>query len=372
MRRHDVAVCVPGSASYYGSDGDKAGGAERQASLLARSLQRRGVRTAHVVFPLPGRLLEVDNLPTLVERPMREGSGHTLVEPWDIWRSMAAADAQTYVFRGARMAVGVGAAFCRARGRRLVYSAAHDADFSAAPTGAPGWRKPLYDFGVRRAAAIVAQSAHQAELARRAYPEVPLIVEIPSLVESVPATQHPAEAFLWSGRLVDFKQPLEFIRLAEALPEARFRMIAAAGHGRTRDGRPPQSELDGEVRRRAEGLENLELLEGMPHPQVMALIERAVAVVNTSTFEGMPNMWLEGWSKGVPALTLAFDPDGRIAERGLGVAAGGSFEAFAAGARELWAGRADRAGYGPRVRAYVEEVHGADAVAARWQEILLP
>ena len=369
---HDVAICVPGSSSYYGSEGTTAGGAERQASLLARSLQRRGVRTAHVVFPLPGRLVELDNLPTLVERPLRDGPDRTLLEPWDIWRSMAAADARTYVFRGARMAVGIGAAFCRARGRRLVYSAAHDADFSETPTGAPGWRKPLFDFGVARAAAVVAQSAHQADLARRAYPQLPRIVEIPSLVESVPATPHPAEAFLWSGRFVDFKRPLEFVRLAEALPEARFRMIAAAGHGRTRDGRPPQSERDDEVRRRAAGLENLELLEGMPHPQVMALIERAVAVVNTSIFEGMPNMWLEGWSKGVPALTLEFDPDRRIAEQGLGVSADGSFDAFVAGARELWAGRVERAGYGERVRAYVEEVHGADAVAARWQEILLP
>ena len=370
--QHDVAICVPGSATYYGSGGTKAGGAERQASLLARSLQRRGVRTAHIVFPLWGSLLEVDNLPTLVERPMRDGRGHTLLEPWDIWRSMAAADAQTYVFRGARMAVGIGAAFCRARGRRLVYSAAHDADFSDAPTGAPGWRRPLYDFGIKRAAAVVAQSAHQAELARGAYPELRLVVEIPSLVESVPPTPHAAEAFLWSGRLVDFKQPLEFVRLAEALPEARFRMIPAAGHGRTRGGQPPPSELAREVLRRAEALENLEVLDPMPHSEVMALVERAVAVVNTSTFEGMPNMWLEGWSKGVPALTLGFDPDGRIARRGLGVSAGGSFDAFVAGARELWAGRADRAGYGERVRAYVEEVHGADAVAARWQEILLP
>ena len=369
MRRHDVAIYVPGSATYYGSDGTKAGGAERQASLLARSLQRRGVRTAHIVFPLSGDLAEVDNLPTLVERPWRKGRDHTLLEPWDIWRSMAAADAQTYVFRGARMAVGIGAAFCRARGRRLVYSAAHDADFSDAPTGAPGWRKPLYDFGVKQTAAVVVQSAHQAELARSAYPKLPLVVEIPSLVESVPATPHPAEAFLWSGRLVDFKQPLEFVRLAEAVPEARFRMIAAAGQGRTPG--PLHSQLGRELLRRAQGVENLEVLEPMPHSQVMALVERAVAVVNTSTFEGMPNMWLEGWSKGVPALSLRFDPDERIAKRGLGVSAGGSFDAFVAGARELWAGRADRGGYGPRVRAYVEEVHGADAVAARWQEILL-
>src|SRR5687768_5605986 len=126
MPRHEVAIYVPGAASYYGVVENRAGGAERQASLLGRGLQAHGVRTAHIVYPMvearvPGPL------PAFVERP-REG--REVLEPALIWRAMEQADAETYIFRGAKPMVGIGAAFCRARRRRLVFSAANDSDFA--------------------------------------------------------------------------------------------------------------------------------------------------------------------------------------------------------------------------------------------------
>ncbi len=59
-----------------------------------------------------------------------------------------------------------------------------------------------------------------------------------------------------------------------------------------------------------------------------------------------------------------------LAQRGLGVSAGGSWEAFAAGARDLWARRTDRDSYGPALRQYVTDVHGR-RVADSWAALLL-
>jgi glycosyltransferase involved in cell wall biosynthesis len=109
----------------------------------------------------------------------------------------------------------------------------------------------------------------------------------------------------------------------------------------------------------------------LPHAQVTELVADAVAVVNTSRgLEGMPNTFLEAWAAGVPALTLEFDPDGVIATHRLGVSAGGSWERFVTGARELWESRGRREEVAERTRAYVRDVHSLDSVAEQWSGLV--
>jgi glycosyltransferase involved in cell wall biosynthesis len=146
---------------------------------------------------------------------------------------------------------------------------------------------------------------------------------------------------------------MRYIDLARALPQAQFVMIATPHSG--------SIEID-DIRAAAQEVTNLEVLDPVPHDQLSERLADAVAIVSTSSYEGMPNVFLEAWARGVPALTLQVDPDGVIAWRGLGVAAGGSWKAFVNGARELWETRERREDLSRRTRAYVQEVHSLDAV----------
>jgi glycosyltransferase involved in cell wall biosynthesis len=128
--------------------------------------------------------------------------------------------------------------------------------------------------------------------------------------------------------------------------------------------------LEREVLERAARLPNLELLEQRPHAAAMELVDRSVAVVNTGRAEGMPNLFLEAWARGVPVLSYEFDPDSRIAREGLGVSAEGSFERLRAGARRLWEERGDRSELARRVRDYLQSTHGLEAVTRRWQQLI--
>ncbi len=363
MPARDVAIYHPTAGILYDSSKQGAGGAERQTFLLARTLAERGLRVAHVVRPVAQESFS-----------MPEGAGHEVLhrqavgsklgELKRIWDALDQADAATYVLRMATPAVGVAGVFCRLKGRRLVWAGANDADFTLEIFEGARGTAQLFVVGLRVAKVVVVQSAQQVEMASKAFPFLRRVVEIPSFVEPQPAVTDEPEAFVWAGRVVEYKQPMRYLDLAEAVPEARFRMIPVAD-------RTPQADIDA-IHRRAAQLPNVELVEPLPHAELQELVRRAPAVVNTSRLEGMPNVFLEAWAAGVPVLSLQFDPDGRVAEHGLGIAAAGDFDAFVAGARRLWSDRAERDRYAAVTRGYIDRVHGLEAVAGRWMDVVAP
>jgi glycosyltransferase involved in cell wall biosynthesis len=328
-------------------------------------LARRGLRVAHIVLPLEDPVQPADDGLTVVQRrPFATGDARVarVTEAARIWRALAEADASVYVFRSGLPAVGIGALFVQARRRRLVFASASNLDFTGKLERNHRVETRLYRHGLLRADTIVLQTAEQVELARARLGPRHALMEIPSFAQpGFPARDEP-EAFLWTGRLDAIKQPMRYVELAAALPEARFWMIPKFAESE-------ESEILA-VLARAPELPNLELLDMVPHEQATEVIARSVATVSTAPAEGMPNFFLEGWARGVPALSFEFDPDGRIEARGLGVAAGGSWERFTTGARELWNGRLARDGLSERVQAYIREEHDPEVVAGRWFELI--
>jgi glycosyltransferase involved in cell wall biosynthesis len=214
----------------------------------------------------------------------------------------------------------------------------------------------LYRLGLHLADDIIVQTDEQSRLCEVQLGRTPIVIR--SISEAVAMRDAEPEAFLWAGRVAWYKGPLEYIELARALPEAKFWMVPVPGR--------ESGSLVEAIRRAAADVPNLELLEPMPRAELMTLVECAVAIVNTSDFEGMPNVTLEGWARGVPTLTLAYDPDGVIERYGLGVFAQGSREQLVAAANELWRGRHDQAEVAGRCRSYVAEHHSEDTVSTQW------
>jgi glycosyltransferase involved in cell wall biosynthesis len=220
----------------------------------------------------------------------------------------------------------------------------------------------IYKASLRLAAQLVLQTEAQRELVLRAFPHSDPVV-IPSFAEAAPSRHGAGEYFLWVDRLVEYKLPDCYVELAEALPDARFRMVAS-----------PMSETPPGMAERieaaAERLPNLELLPPRPRSELLEEIRNAVAVVKTSRVEGMPNGFLEAWARGVPVLSLNVDPDGKIANNDIGVAAEGSMERLIEAAATLWRDRELRTEVGERARRFVQEVHSPGAVADRWVALL--
>jgi glycosyltransferase involved in cell wall biosynthesis len=378
--RNDIAIYSPFAFAFYEHPESEAirqgrggGGAELQTTRLARRLARRGFRVAHIVYPIERPIRQELASLEIIERlsyGKRRGLRGRATEALGIWRALGAADARVYVFRtglsGGITAFVIGAGFCLLRRRQLVLSASNDLDFVFDRQDRPRRTEAVYKLALRRTRRVVAQTERQVELARRVLGDGDRVALIPSFAEvpeSRPSSSPEPDAFLWASRVVGYKLPLSYVELARAVPEAKFRMIGV------RTGETP-ADLMASLEEAAAQLSNLELLHTIPRVRVLELIQRSKAVVLTSRHEGMPNVFLEAWARGVPAISLHFDPDGKIAREGLGICADGSWDRFVDATRELWADPALRRKLGERARRYVARVHGSDAIEERWEAIL--
>ena len=328
------------------------GGAENQIALIARRLAREGYRVCVVAFDVPGLPGAVDGV-SIRRIPPRDGAARA-VRGARLVRAVVRERARVVVQRAAGIETGVVGLLARATGRRFVFSSASDADFWHERREPRRWRLWLFHLGIRLASQVVVQTEEQVALCQESFGRRALLIK--SLAEPAARAAAARDAFLWVGRLSDYKRPEDFIRLAEAVPDARFRIVAADG--------------EGDLRERARALANVEWLEPRPRAQLLELMESAVAVVNTSDYEGMPNVFLEGWARGVPALSLRHDPGGVIERHRLGAFAGGDFERFVTAARMMWEARDDTGAVAERCRAYVAAEHDPEVVVRQWIDAL--
>jgi glycosyltransferase involved in cell wall biosynthesis len=364
--RFDVVFYAPWASSLFAPSPEvPAGGTETQLLKVSTGLAERGLNVGMVVTGDRGEMPhEAEGVRILLQPPRRR-----LRDPLarvslatNALRSMSGVRTDMLVQSNAGPTTAIAALMARLRGAQFVYRSASVVDFEFEAHEPRPLNVRLYDWGIRSATKIVVQTDEQARLCRARFGREAVVIR--SIAD--PPKRHAArpEAFLWIGRLQPLKRAEAYVALARAVQEAKFSMIAL-----------PQPDEPPGVRNMVESaareLPNLELLEPRTRAGVAELLERTVAVVNTSTREGLPNVFLEGWAHGVPALALSFDPDGLIARHGLGAVAGDSPSQLAQEARRLWEGRDDRAALAERCMEYVSGAHERDAVVDRWLEAVV-
>jgi glycosyltransferase involved in cell wall biosynthesis len=359
----DVVFYLPWLSAMFANGSAPPGGAETQIHLLARALVDRGWKVGAIVFPAEGLPDEVDGIRLLVRpRPMQHvrliGK---LGEVFAIWSAVLRARSPVFVQRAAGFETGLVGLAAKAKRGRFFYSSANVVDFDFGRLERRRRNVAMFELGLRLADSVIVQTPEQERLCEDKYGHQ--AVMIPSIAEpAAPRTAAP-ESFLWIGRLRHYKQPILFAELAAALPGVRFEMVTVP----TGEEAP---ELKRELEARARSLPNLILHPAMSRDQVGAKMESAVAVVNTAEYEGMPNIFLEAWSRGVPALSYSHDPDGVIGREGLGEFAAGAFDRFVALADQMWKARGSQDAVGRRCRDYIAARHSPEAVAELWASTL--
>ena len=160
---------------------------------------------------------------------------------------------------------------------------------------------------LRAADTVIVQTGEQASLCSEM--GLPHVL-IPSIVEAPP--DGPVESgadydLVWAGNVhtpARRDKGVEALRfLAEALPQARFAIAGAL----------TQTSLTGNLAE-LEALSNVDVFGPVDYQEAQQLIARSRLVLNTSAAEGFSNVMLEGWALGTPAVTLAVNPGGLLAD----------------------------------------------------------
>lgn len=304
---------LPVLAREYGRHG--AGGAELQQTLLARALERRGVRVSMIVadYGQPDGATW-DRIKTYKAARPEEGIPFLrFIHPrWTkLWSALRRANADIYYTSCAGALVGQVAMFARLSGRKLVFRVASDTDCDPGALLVRHERdKRLYRYGLRRADLVLAQTPHQQRLLQQNYGRNSRVAaSLTDCARSDRTFQERDIDVLWVGNLRSLKRPQLLLQLARRLSGFNFHMIGGP--------LPGAAELFQETRAEALTLPNVRFHGAVPHQEIGGYFERARVLVHTSEIEGFPNTYLQAWARGTPVVAF-LDPQQLLSRERLG------------------------------------------------------
>lgn len=314
-------VCIVLEAHAYA----QMGGAEYQAHQLADQLcQHPGVRVTYLARSVPScsttqyEVRQVGNARGFRRRAL-------LFDARDLWRTLSQISPDVIYQRAKHSYTAVCARYAQRAGVPMIFHVASEPDADGR------WFRKRFsvnvpldlmevaagNYGVRRASHVVVQTSGQRDLLRRRFNREPTAVirNFQPLPEALPTKQEERLRVLWVGNIKEVKRPQLFLELAERMagrPGYEFWMVGREGR---HSGILP-------VMAAVQRSKNVRYFGELPLEEVNALMDAADVFVNTSSFEGFPNTFIQAWARGAIVTTLDVDVDGGLDARGIGFRAG--------------------------------------------------
>ena len=289
------------------------GGESIQQTLLAKELVRSGYDVSMVVIDHgqpDGEVIEGIKV-FKTYRPDAGLPGLRFFHPraTAVFKALHKADADIYYQSCAGVLTGYVARHCKKHDRKFVFRVASDADCMPGQQLLEFWRdKKIYEYGLKRADLILAQSQKQVSLLESNYGLKSVCMNMAVEIPTGSADSARNIDALWVSNIRPLKRPEIVFELANRLPQHSFVIIG----GPTRDPRYFR-----EIQKEAESIGNIRFMGPVPYKDMEQYFATAKTFINTSVIEGFPNTFLQSWIHGVPVVSF-FDPDNLIADKNLG------------------------------------------------------
>ncbi len=334
------------------------GGSEYQCYLLAERAIAEGMQV-HYIFidngqPCANKLnLELHRLKPI---RTRKRFGAT----WSFYfrsvsRLLKEIRPDVVYVRGGWSFAAMTAAYAKKHGCTSIWHVASSADVIPQPLSSLLKRpfnvieRRAIDYAIHHSTHVVAHARFQADLLRKYYGRTATVILKEQPEPEGPLDKTSTYKVVWVANIKPLKQPEMFIRLAREFTEKRdvqFIMIGRPSRGKYQDG------LDAGIR----ALPNITYMREQPIEEVNRILAQSHVFVNTSTYEGLPNTFVQSWMREVPVVSMLLDPDDILATQKIGYCSG-SFEQMVRDVRRLVDNPGLRDDMGRRAREYALENH---------------
>jgi glycosyltransferase involved in cell wall biosynthesis len=363
-----MKICIVGLDDYPQlanlKDAKYVGGESVQHVLLARAWRDLGHEVSMIVHDHgQGRVTHVDGIRAVAPYSREDGIpvlrfAHPRLT--GLIAAMREIDADVYYQSPAGAPTGVTAWFCRRNGKRFITRIASDLACIPGKQLIRFWRdRKIYEYGLRNADLIVAQSEQQRTLLKQNYGLQSQVLDM--AVEMPSGPQAPKDIdVLWVANFRPVKRPEVVLELARRLPNVRFTMAGGS--------LPGADDYYRDMLKAAGELPNVSCPGAVPYAEVGAVFSRAKIFLNTSQIEGFPNTFLQAWVRGVPVVTF-FDPDSLVKQRQLGRTAS-DLDDMVDAIQSMLSDDGERQRAGERARAYAVAQFSGTRIATRYLEML--
>lgn len=319
--RNTMKICVLMPAHWSG----RLGGAEIQVRYLLRHLRTTTKHQATIICR-HASLTEDEGAVIHRIRNIRRFARYSYLPDYfsvqDLLRSV---DPDVIYSRVGSPLVGFAATYCKRHGKSLVHHIARLDDVMPQAELPPqnmirSLERRMYESGLRRADAVIAQAHYQATLLEKHFNRK---------ADAVIANYHPAppnppvkdahtRSVVWVANIKRVKRPeafIELVRRCQSLQGTQFIMVGAMSDKKYI---PLIEQAQRYANFRYEGTASID--------DVNRILDSAHLFVNTSIAlgEGFPNTFIQAWLRGTPVLSLEVDPDSLLTDGHLGMCSNNS------------------------------------------------
>lgn len=338
------------------------GGAELQMSLVAKALAKDEAFDVHFAVLDLGQAKEetIDNVKLHAAYQRGRGFLNTIIAPFKLLLLLKKINPDVVTVRAIGVEAGICAFYCALFAKKFIYSVAHDDDL----TGRffKGLRGQIFKYGFFHAQGIVVQTEGQLEAIKKIIfkkePQISLIRNSFPLNQA--ASNEKKDFILWVARGAADKRPEIFLRLAKDFPQEKFLMIMPRA----------EKEIWDSVSQELKNIPNLEFKDRTPFVEVEKYFSQAKVFVNTSSFEGFPNTFLQAAAAGVPILSLSIDPDGLLGKHKAGLVANDDYAILVYNLKWLLSETGLVDNLSTQAIIYMNEYHNVAKNSEKWKDTI--
>jgi len=304
------------------------GGAERQMFLIAKHLKKKDLNF-HYIIKDASKLgytteqlngIEIKTFGTHLRnfKPKILNRIFQILNNLDLFlflKFYKKLNFEMYHLRGANVITGIWAFFSKiVKKKRFIFTIAGARDCIP---GTYPWHPVfymIYKYALKRADLVIVIAEYLKKLLKENYSVDSLVIKSGHPIPEVPFKKEVPPLVLWISRLKKVKRPELFLQIAEELKDlnARFLLIGPGDYKKD------------EIILQAQNQDNFDFIPGVKMGQDNSFYRKASLLINTSSYEGYPNSFIQAWLCETPVMSLLIDPDRVIKKNNLGFIAKGN------------------------------------------------